>query len=609
MAGGTAQDSAQSKYAAQRWQADARLTRYAALVALILHPIGGLTDYAIIGSDSRLVPLLGARLAASLLHLPILMLCWRARAQPPRYIEALIAAAFAVSVLAGVLLPTALRPTSVASQGGPLLLLLVLYALVFPAWRRLKIGLMLLMSAIYVGIGGYWRSQIGYGGSHELITISIFLVAIGTLIPRVTRRIEQTEYERFMAQDELSGTVERLREEIELREQRELALDVARREAEDANAAKTSFMASVSHELRTPLVGILGAAELMRDSPQAQAGELRERVELLRLSGDLMLELVNDLLDYFKLEAGKLSLRALPLNLNHVTRATVELLDARARERGLELRCEIDEDLPEWIEGDPVRLQQLLLNLLGNAIKFTDEGHVELSLRRVQEGAGLDIEVRDTGVGMEPDFVERMFEPFEQAEHTRDRPQGSGLGLAITHHLITQMGGTIAVESALGEGTCVRVSLPLRGAEAPVVEERAGGPAEAAKLVEGLDVVIGEDNPVNAMILVAMLAAAGHRVTHAPNGSELLELASTGDYDVVLTDRRMPGLDGAEVARQLRALGAPRGTVPILALTAEAFEEEHAQLREAGIDEVLVKPIGAQQLAEAIARQVLKTRG
>ncbi len=589
---------ARARFNETRWVADARLTRYAALVALVLHPIGGLTDYAIIGVDPRLWPLLGLRLAASAIHIPILLACSRPAPSPSKGgqgINRLVGLAFALSVIAGVLGPTTLRPTSVASQGGPLLLILVLYALVFPVWRERKITAFMIASAVYVAIGFYWRARIGYGGAHELITISIFLVAIGTLIPRVNQRIEQLEFDRFTAQDELTRTIARLQREVALREERELALDRARRAAEEASKAKTSFMASVSHELRTPLVGILGVAELMRDAEARREEETRERIELLRQSGEYLLGLVNDLLDYFKIEAGKLALRELPVSPRAFAKAAQELVKPRVDAAGITLTVTVSPELPVWILGDPLRLQQILLNLLGNAVKFTERGGVSVELYPADEE--LVLIVADTGVGMAPEVVERVFEPFEQAENARGRARGTGLGLTITRRFVEQMRGSIDVRSKLGQGTTVTVRLPLVES-APPREEVSG----TRRLEPGraLRILVGEDHRVSATITKAMLQKLGHRVTLARDGGELVERATAERFDVVLTDMHMPVLDGAEATKRIRA-SPYNGETPVLALTADAFESNHATLLAAGVDDVLVKPISGAALAKALA--------
>ncbi len=594
---------AKERYRLERWRDDARLVRFAAFAALILHPLGGLTDLAIIGQDWRLLPLVGVRLLASAIHLPILLAC--SRDEPPRNIEWLIGAGFVMSVAGGVLMPTALRPTSVASQGGPLLLIIMLYALVFPAWRSYKVSGFLVLSAAYLGIGVYWSSRIGYGGSHELITITIFLVALSTLIPRVNRRIEHTEYERFMAQDALSGTVEQLEHEVALRERRERALEQAWERAEQANRSKTSFMASVSHELRTPLVGILGVTELMRDSDSNLGAEDRERVELLRQSGDYLLGLVNDLLDYFKLEADKLELHEMPFSPRTLATAAIELVRPRAEERGLQLQLDLDPALAPWITGDSLRLQQIMLNLVGNSVKFTSMGFIAMRLAPGPEDT-LVLEVEDTGIGMDAASIDTMFEPFEQGGDAGGRAQGTGLGLAITRRFVEQMGGTIEVESTLGEGTTVRVSVPLRVADTPV---DAGAKSDQGEATRPLRVLIAEDNKVNAKVLVAMLRRMGHQTTVARDGAELLEHARQEPFDIVLTDVFMPVLDGIEATKRLRRLPGPISSAPVLALTADAFEERHDALRAAGIDDVVVKPVSSTALAEVLKRHTRQVSG
>ncbi|MGB1275490.1 MAG: histidine kinase dimerization/phospho-acceptor domain-containing protein, partial [Nannocystaceae bacterium] len=285
----------------ERWPINARVMRAAAVVAMVLNPIGGLTDYAIAGATSTTFTLVALRLVASAIHVPIFLAC--RKSQPSAKLELWIGLGFVATVIAGILGPTLLRPTSVASQGGPLLLMLVLWSLLFPGWRRHKATLFMIVSAVYVGIGFYWRGINGYGGKHELITVSIFLVALGLLLPKVYARFESTEFRLFRAQKGLERTVVQLEEEVELRREREVALRDAREEAEAASAAKGEFLANVSHELRTPLVGILGISELLLDA-RLKSNE-RERVEVLQSSGQLLLGLVNDLLDFSKLEAGR----------------------------------------------------------------------------------------------------------------------------------------------------------------------------------------------------------------------------------------------------------------------------------------------------------------
>lgn len=585
------------QYEDERWPANARVMRAAALSAMVLNPIGGLTDYAISGATATTYTIVALRVIAACLHIPILRDCLRDRPSPG--LERWIIAGFVATAISGVLAPTLLRPTSVASQGGPLLLLVVLWSLLFPAWRTRKSTVFLLVSAAYVAIGYYWRPLIGYGGQHELITVSIFLVALAILLPKVYARFESTEKRLFTAQKGLEQTVLRLEDEVDLRRAREISLRNAREQAEAASAAKGEFLANVSHELRTPLVGILGVGELLLDAdlPTRQ----HRRVELLQQSGQLLLGLVNDLLDFSKLEAGRLPIERIPVAVARVFGHVCQLLQRRADEKGIWLRLEIDPGCTPWVLADPLRLEQILLNLVSNAIRFTDSGGVEIraNTHTGEDGRGrLKFAVKDTGVGIDEEDLERIFDPFEQAAKSTARKfGGTGLGLSITQRLVERLGGKISVQSQVGTGTEFTVEIVADATSVPV-KERVAVPIDEGT---SLRILLGEDNPVNSLVLTALLRSLGHSVEVAKDGAALVDAAARGGHDLILTDIQMPILDGVQAARKIRESGH---TGPILALTADVSGSAQSE----DFDAVLPKPIAREALQKALMRYCSKKR-
>jgi PAS domain S-box-containing protein len=387
--------------------------------------------------------------------------------------------------------------------------------------------------------------------------------------------------------------------------------------AEKASQAKSEFLARMSHEIRTPLNAILGFSELagMAESD----AERRRFLVSLRQSGRMLLSLVNDLLDLSRVESGRLALEEIPFSPRELLAGILEHPGLEAASRGLRLEARVADDVPAELLGDPTRLGQILANLVGNALKFTHQGGVDVAVERDPEAprapgvAALLFSVRDTGIGIPPEAQRIVFENFTQADSsTTRRYGGTGLGLAICRQLARSMGGDIRLESESGKGSCFAVALPFRlsldvGTSSPGTEEGWEGTAYSG---EPLRVLLAEDTPANVVIGMNFLARMGHRARHAANGTEALALLEAEDFDVVLMDVEMPGMDGLEATRCLRQglAGERNRAVPVLAMTAHALDSFREQCREAGMDGYLPKPVGYRDLAAALAGSAARVR-
>lgn len=377
----------------------------------------------------------------------------------------------------------------------------------------------------------------------------------------------------------------------------------ARDTAEAASRAKSQFLAVMSHELRTPLHAMLVSADLLSERPDGNVSERERRlIHTIQNSGNHLLALIDQVLDLSRIEAGKLAVRHDPMDVQDACERAVQAVSPMAIRKGLTLKVDIHERLNRQRLGDALRLTQVLINLMANACKFTDQGHVGLKVRQLDHDEVV-FEVEDSGMGMTPEVQQRVFDAFYQADHDSTRRHGGvGLGLTITRDLVVLMGGRLEIDSTPGHGTHIRVHIPLK----PIHLQAQPHALRAPKVdsIEHMRVLVVEDDPVNSMLACEVLMGAKAEAHAVGSGEEALQYLSHHPIDVVLMDFRMPGMDGIEATRRIRRgdAGEQSCALPVLGLTANAYIEDRQQCLEAGMSDVLTKPIDRQALIKAIAR-------
>jgi signal transduction histidine kinase/HPt (histidine-containing phosphotransfer) domain-containing protein len=431
-------------------------------------------------------------------------------------------------------------------------------------------------------------------GADDFVTKPVDVTELETRV-RSLLRMHDSQRQLLAMADALEERIEERNHYLRLAMGENEQLKHAHAAALEAARLKSQFVANMSHELRTPLNGVLGMVGMLADT--ALSAEQREYVGLARRSGEALLAVINDVLDFSKLEAGRFELESIAFDPRELAEDIVELHAKDARDKRLTLEVALAPDLPARLEGDPGRLRQVLANFLSNAIKFTERGGVTVGLRldaADQDSVTLRAEVRDTGIGLTPEQSAKLFQPFTQADGSITRRfGGTGLGLAIARELAERMGGTVGVAGTPGAGSTFWFTARLGKVATP---ERGGAPPVRARVPRNLQrfkarLLLVEDNPINQRVAAVMLQRLGCRVDLAGNGREALELLARIPYDLVFLDCQMPVMDGFETARRIRALEQDGRHLPLIAVTAHALAGDREQCLDAGMDDYLPKPV------------------
>lgn len=452
--------------------------------------------------------------------------------------------------------------------------------------------------------------------AHLIFVAGFFVISAGLIKARRQSSSFANVFSEELLYSRLNEQVSLLETENHARKKTEAALEMAMAKVEAANLAKSNFLSTMSHEIRTPLNGVLGLAQLLKDTNLDEDQE--SKVNAILSSGRTLLAIINDVLDISKIEAGAIELESSPFSLASLVSTITKPFQSLADDKGLRLIVKEEGVSNRVVKGDPVRLRQILWNLLSNAIKFTEDGSVTLTIADADKAPdpnvdtktyGFHFAVADTGTGIAPDRIDAIFDAFTQEDSTITRKHGgTGLGLSIVKKLTDLMGGTINVVSQIGEGTVFTVYLPFDAAtkdEADAISLRKD--YNNSQKAESLNVLIAEDNEINALIARSFLEKFGHNVQHAENGKIAVEAAKEGWADLILMDVHMPEMNGIDATKAIRLTKLGKN-LPIIALTAEAFAERHVLFKEAGMNGVLTKPFTEQQLADTLAAHRLVER-